>query len=288
MFVKNNSSNVVFEYFYSKLNDIFSQREIRQITKQVILKRCNWDESQWILNKNHTFSESDLLYFRSVLKDLLNGKPFQYILKESYFYNLTLKVDERALIPRPETEELVDLIIKENKEENLKVLDIGTGTGCIPLALKNANNSWEISAFDVDEAAVQLAKENATLNQLAIHIEKLDILNESNWKFCDGESFDVIVSNPPYILKEEADNMAKHVVEFEPHIALFVENDPLIFYRKIAEFAKKYLKQGGKLYFEVHENYAKDVYQLLDTYHFKNICIFKDLQGKDRMISAIN
>ena len=286
MFVKNNSLEEVLKYFKSELSERFTSREIRQISRQLICKRMNWTETDLFTNSKYTFSESDLLFFRSKIKTLLSGEPFQYVIGECFFYNVILKTDKRALIPRPETEELVHQIISDFKNKKIKLLDIGTGSGCIPIALKKENPSWDVYAVDVDEDALKLAKENAALNETSINFSKLDILDETSTQFQDNLNFDVIVSNPPYILESEASEMKSHVLDFEPHKALFVKNDPLIFYKIILKFAKFNLSEDGFVYFEIHENYSNEVKNLILRNGFKNVEIISDLQGKDRIVKG--
>lgn len=286
MFVKNNSLAAVLDYFKNGLAERFTEREIRTISRALVCERMNWTEMDFITNANATFSESDLLFFRAKLKALQNNEPFQYVLGKTYFYNLTLKTDKRALIPRPETEELVHLILTENKNTQQVVLDIGTGTGCIPLAIKKAQPSWEVFGLDQDDKALELAKENKESNNLAVHFVALDILDESSWEQFDQE-FTIIVSNPPYIPYSERSRMAKHVVDFEPEIALFVDDhDPLIFYKKIVKFAKSKLSEKGLLYLEIHEDLATEVRTLLEAENWNALRVLQDLQGKNRMVTA--
>jgi release factor glutamine methyltransferase len=286
MFVKNNSLAAVLDYFRNGLADRFTEREIRSISRALVCERMNWMEMDFITNSNATFSESDLLFFRSKLKALQNNEPFQYVLGKTFFYNLTLKTDNRALIPRPETEELVHLIVTENKNTQQVLLDIGTGTGCIPLAIKKAQPHWEVYGLDQDEEALALAKENKDSNGLAVHFLQLDILDESTWKQFDKE-LSIIVSNPPYIPFSERSRMAQHVVDFEPEIALFVhDHDPLIFYKKIVKFAKTKLSEKGMLYLEIHEDLASEVTVLLEAENWSAIKVHRDLQGKNRMVTA--
>lgn len=287
MFVSSNSFHAVLDYFKNGLKTQFSEREIRKISREIICFRMNWSEMDFILNTEAHFSESDLLFFRSKLKALQAGQPYQYVLGHTFFYNLELKTDARALIPRPETEELVHRIIEDNKDSNINILDIGSGSGCIPLSLKKSCPNWKVYGIDIDLGALGLAIENRDLHRLEVNFSQMNILDEKEWDNFTSK-LDVIVSNPPYIPKKEKNKMANHVVDFEPELALFVEDDdPLVFYRKIAKFAKHKLSEKGLLYLELHENLATKVEVLLNNYGFKNIRIHKDLQGKDRMITAV-
>lgn len=282
MFIKDNSIQSVINYFEEKLCETFSNREIKLIARSFISKRLGWDSSDFISRKEEKVSESDLLFFREKINELLIGVPFQYVLGETFFYNILLKTDKRALIPRPETEELVDWIISAHKEEQgLRILDIGTGSGCIPLAIKNVLSSAKVTGLDVDIEAMSLAKENATSLKLDVEFLQHDILSYEGLI----KGWDIIVSNPPYIPVKEKSQMAKHVLEYEPELALFTtDKNPLVFYEKIADFAVEKLDENGWLYFETHESKADSVIRILENRKFKEITVRKDLQGKDRMI----
>lgn len=231
---------------------------------------------------------------REVLEGLLAGRPLQYLLGETEFFGLKLKVNPSVLIPRQETEELVDWIIKTRLDRDLPsgsekagYLDIGTGSGCIAIALKKQLPDAGVWACDVSEGALQLAGENARRNSTAVSFKQADILDAETWH--DFPSFDVIVSNPPYVTTAEKELMTSNVVDHEPHLALFVENDdPLLFYRQIAAFARRKLRSGGLLFFEINESYGAETCELLRKAGFQNIELRKDLNGKDRMIKAGN
>ena len=211
-------------------------------------------------------------------------EPIQYILGEADFYGLKFKVNPSVLIPRAETEELVHLILSNHKNgTELKVLDIGTGSGCIPISLKKNRAKWLVSACDVSSGALAVANANAVKNGVEVDFFLRDILDE-RLSF-EAQYFDIIVSNPPYIPFEERALMPKNVLENEPHLALFVENDtPLIFYKRIADVANASLKVGGQLYFECNEFNAQKVAQVLQDKAFTAVEIHQDMQGKDRMI----
>jgi release factor glutamine methyltransferase len=226
--------------------------------------------------------------FWSIKTRLLNAEPIQYIVGFSYFYGLKLKVNPNVLIPRPETEELVFWLLETFKKETVpkKILDIGTGSGCIALSLKNKRADWQVYAVDVSEGALITASRNAYRNVLDVHFERLDILDNQNWNA--QPMFDVIVSNPPYIPQTEKALMHANVLDFEPALALFVENDnPLIFYERIAHFAQTHLTENGMLFLECNEHNATDVVTMLKNKHFKNIELQRDMSQKDRMIRAM-
>ncbi|KLT64168.1 peptide chain release factor N(5)-glutamine methyltransferase [Pedobacter sp. BMA] len=222
----------------------------------------------------------------SVLNDLKIGKPIQHILGEAHFYGSVFKVNENVLIPRPETEELVDWIINNHagsSTKNKSVLDIGTGSGCIPISIKKYLPAFLVSTMDVSPQALDMARENAAQLKTDINFINADILN-----YTTEDKFDVIVSNPPYIRELEKKQMHNNVLLHEPHLALFVSNEePLVFYKAIADFAKKQLHHGGLLYFEINEYLGRETVDMLLAKGFSDIELKADMQGKDRMIKAV-
>lgn len=289
MFVSDNSVKSVNRYFKERLSELFSEREIRTMFQLCAEKRLNLSSSELLLSDSVRMSESDLLFFRSVVKRLLNNEPFQYIYGDTEFYGLQIKTDQRALIPRPETEELVDWIIKSQSEyfgDNSKLADICSGSGCIALALKSKLPKTEIIGLDISEEALNLSRENASLNNLNVHFNRLDILNEE-LPF-ENNSLDIVVSNPPYVTESEKSGMQEHVLLHEPHLALFVADDsPFIFYNRIAQQALEKLKKGGWLYFEINEKYGLEMVHLMEKTGYKNVDLKEDLQGKNRMIRGL-
>jgi release factor glutamine methyltransferase len=286
MFVKDNSIASVLGYFEERLSPTFSSREIKAIAKSFIAKRLNWESSDFLIRQKDTVSESDLLYFRNAVKRVIAGEPVQYVLGTTFFYNLEIDTDKRALIPRPETEELVDWMIKDfNSLKEGSLIDIGTGSGCIALAMKKALPLWSVTAVDISNEALSLVAQNALKNQLEIALIEDSALNFNEALYAD--KYTVIVSNPPYIPKKDSDQMAQHVLDFEPAMALFVsDNDSLIFYQKIAEFALKKLALDGTLYVELNENLAKETEALLNKIGFNKTEMRQDLQGRNRMLKA--
>ena len=284
MFVSDNSMASLKGYFNKELADLYSEREIKMLLKYAVAERFQLDDTQLLLLNGMLLSESDLLYFRNVIKRLKHNEPAQYIFENTHFYGLKLKVDARALIPRPETEELVQWVKESYVENNPKILDLCTGSGCIALALKSAFLNSEVLGIDISTEAIALARENAILTGLNVDFEESDVLNNDLKKYY---RFDCWVSNPPYIPLMDKLNMKENVLLFEPHLALFVENkDPLLFYRKIGEKAILNLINEGYLFLEIHELYAIPIIELLQSQGFVNIQLRKDLQGKDRMIRA--
>jgi len=289
MFVQSNTIKAIKRYFKEKLETLFSDSEIKLIVNQAICSRLNLTKADLILADEMRLSESDLLYFRSVVKRLQENEPMQYVFGETVFYDLEIKCDQRALIPRPETEELVDWIIQDfNSRKMDKILDLCTGSGCIALALKNQFSETKIQALEFSSEAITLARENAEALNLEIELIEMDVFAEFTDFNFEPNSYDVWVSNPPYIPLAEKALMHSNVLDFEPEIALFVANDQaLIFYKEIAFKAFKYLKSGGSLYFELNENFADETSKVIFDLGFEAIEIKLDLQGKKRMLKAI-
>lgn len=224
--------------------------------------------------------ENSSILLDEIITRLNLGEPIDYIIRYTYFYGLKISVNSHTLIPRPETEELVELIINENKsKDNLKILDIGTGSGCIALALKKNLPTSQITAIDISKEAIEKAKQNAVNLNLEIDFKQVDILDKSLWNNL-GE-YDIIVSNPPYISVEEKNEMSNSVLDFEPHLALFVEQDPLIFYKKILEFATTHLSEKGQVYFETSQLTQLEEYP---NFQIKKI---KDLSENWRFLKCI-
>ena len=290
MFVSSNSVVEIKAYFKKQLSPLFSDSEIKQISNHAIKARLNLSQADLILADDLRLSESDLLHFRSIVKRLQANEPIQYIFGDTEFYGLTMKCDSRALIPRPETEELVDWILADLKPaENYEVLDMCTGSGCIALALKSQLKNATVAAMDWSQDALDLTKENSQALKLDLNIQKLDALSDFNSWNLKPNSFDVWVSNPPYIPVKEKHLMESNVLDFEPEMALFVEDDSaLIFYESIAKAARIFLKSGGALYYELNENYAEETKQLMEEIGFISVEIKVDLQGKKRMLKAIH
>ncbi len=220
-----------------------------------------------------------------IIKRLLDSEPVQYITEKSFFFGYEFIVNPAVLIPRPETEELVDLIIRDHQDSNPSILDIGTGSGCIPISLKKKIPDSIIHASDISAAALDIAKKNAIKNQIEIHFYENNILDKSDW----GQLplIDIIVSNPPYIDEKEKNVMEKNVLEWEPHLALFSKEGPLCFYDVISDFALEHLNENGAIYFEINEFHSEGISDILERKHFKNVEIIKDLQQKERIIKAM-
>lgn len=285
MFVKENIISAARAYFKERLQAQFSESELKSMWKQLICKRFDWNDSEFLLSSENRLSESDLLYVRSFVKRLQANEPFQYILGETTFCDLTILCDSRALIPRPETEELVAWI---SELLNLNsIIDVCSGSGCIALGLKSHFPNANVFGVDLSQDANNLAQSNAIRNKLSVDFFIADVLdlNSEFWKNVD--SVDVIVSNPPYITSEEKSLMNSNVLDYEPHLALFVLNDsPIIFYERIARLALQKLNQNGFLFYELNPDFADQVIETLKILGFSNIELKNDLQGKKRMLKA--
>lgn len=248
-----------------------------------------WDRSRRIIHHDALLSEPQLERYVHCKEELLHGRPTQYVLGYTWFCDMRFQVDEHVLIPRPETEELVMEVkkmyadIPSDGDYRFKVIDIGTGSGCIAIALKKYFPDWDVWAVDKSNGALATAKTNAVLLNTAIHFIESDILKEA--KSDHPPAFDIIISNPPYIPVEDQSEMDDRVLDHEPHAALFVtDNDPLQFYKAIIAFSDHHLLRGGMLFFETHELYAQEVAALLEENGFENISVKKDFQEKERMV----
>lgn len=270
--------------FTSILNELVypsDQKEREAIVKILLEDAFQISPKQVFFNEE---VELDPLNLREKIQQLNKGIPVQYVVQKSYFYGLMLQVNHHVLIPRPETEELVDRLLKQRKFNS--ILDICTGSGCIALALKSKLVQSYVEAWELSEEALQIAKSNGAAQSLEIHWCQKDVLQISE---LPSNKFDLIVSNPPYVLEEEKVGISAHVLNHEPHLALFVPNhDPLLFYRHIAAIAKNILEKGGVLAFEINAAFAKQTKELVRNHGFRNVQIIKDLFGKDRFVFAEN
>ena len=270
--------------FLDLLKENLPSREIENIFFELLFFKMKWERADYLLNKNQKLSPTEVSFFKNCLEKLNKNIPVQYITGQANFCNLLIKVNPNVLIPRPETQELVNLILNNHKQDSLKeILDVGTGSGCIIIALKKTLPNTCCTALDISKDAIRTAKANAIINKVEVDFINKDILEYKN----EQKSWDVIVSNPPYIPISNKKHMHLNVVQNEPSQALFVENEePLIYYQIISDFANNHLKKNGKIYFEIHEDFANDVVNLLSTKkHFKTT-VHKDFQGKKRFVVA--
>lgn len=276
-------------FFFTELQTIQEDAEIESfffILTEFLLNLKRIDVS---LHPDFEVSETDFKKWQTIISELKTEKPIQYITGEAWFYGLRFEVNENTLIPRPETEELVEWIVDglKLKGKGQRVLDIGTGSGCIPIALKKEIPSAQVSAIDISEKALEMARKNALNNQVEVNFIQQDILQSTNLQISKSSNilFDVIVSNPPYVRNLEKQEIKKNVLDYEPHLALFVDDsDALLFYRKITQLALKSLTPNGKLFFEINQYLAKETVELVEQFGFKNIELRKDFMGNDRMI----
>ena len=272
------------DYFKKELLPIYDEHEIDSFFYIILENLHNLKRIDLALHPEMEVSHIDVEKWNKILLELINQKPIQYILGETEFFGLHFKVNEFTLIPRQETEELVNWIITDNKKKKeIKILDIGTGSGCIAVSLAKCLPNAIVFAIDVSENALEIAKENATLNRVEVLFFQKNILETDNLE----QQFDIIVSNPPYVRMLEKEEIKPNVLEFEPHLALFVENnDALLFYKKIATLAKINLKPNGLLYFEINQYLGNEMTVLLQNMNFTAVELRKDIYGNDRMIKA--
>ncbi len=274
----------VLAYSKTALNHLYEDAEIEAqffLIAESILKQST---KQLRSNLQQRINQSDLIELYNAIKETSTGKPLQYVIKKAWFYNLEFNVNEHVLIPRPETEELVDIVLKENK--NIKsLIDIGTGSGCIPISIKHNQSAATIFAIDIIKDALEVATKNAKHNNTEINFIEADILSGKGLERLE-QQYDVIISNPPYIKISEKKSIHKNVLDFEPHLALFVEgDDEIIFYKKIIDFSLFKLSKNGKLYFELNPLTANEVkFYALSLNFFKNVSIKKDMSGKERFL----
>ncbi len=274
-------------HFFDALKNSQDEQEIESFFFILTEYLHNLKRVDVALNPNFELSEAEVEKWNAILAQLQQDKPIQYITGEAWFYGLKFEVNENTLIPRPETEELVEWIlnssITQHPSPNI-ILDIGTGTGCIPIALKANLPQANISAIDVSEKAIEVAKRNAELNKVEVNFIQANILEVEDLSQLPS-SFNIIVSNPPYVRNLEKQEIKKNVLDYEPHLALFVEDtDALLFYRKIAQLAIKNLSPNGLLFFEINQYLGNETVELLQNLGFKNIELKKDMFGNDRMI----
>ena len=284
MKIATNKLSDLFEFYINELSFIYDEGELYSIFELVCEKYLNYSKAQVKQHFSENINQSNLINIYNAGVELKKGTPIQYILKEAYFYDLIFNVSNAVLIPRPETEELVDLIIKSqitNDSNPITLLDIGTGSGCIPITLKKHLPQAKVFSIDISEQALEVAKSNAIKNNVDVEFIKEDIL--SNFLILNS-NFSIIVSNPPYVLNSEAQQMDARVLEYEPHIALFVEdNDPIIFYKRIIDLCDKCLEKNGWLFFELNPMYAIDVKNYAnDSKIFNFTEILNDMSGKQR------
>jgi release factor glutamine methyltransferase len=276
-------------FFTEALSKVYPKTEIDSFFFILMEEKLNLQRIDTVLKPNFLIPDKKLTDLKNILRKLQKEEPIQYLLGNTEFYGLPFFVNENTLIPRSETEELVGWVLEEaanfqsNKKIKLSILDIGTGTGCIPISIAKNLPKAKISAIDISSEALIVAKQNALFNKVEVDFMELDVLKTRKIPL----EFDIIVSNPPYVRELEKAEIKNNVLKNEPHLALFVTNeDPLIFYDKIADFAKQQLSKNGLLFFEINQYLGKETIALLHKKGFKNIELRKDLFGNDRMIKC--
>jgi release factor glutamine methyltransferase len=271
-------------YLTKELKEFYKEPEISAIANIITKTITGVTRLHQLYMPEYNITDLQADRIIGICNELKTGKPLQYILGETIFYDLPFKVTGATLIPRPETEELVDLIIKENKGFTGDIIDFGTGSGCIAISLAVNLPDAKITGIDISDEALIVAKENALLNKATVTLLKSDILK---FDYEAVDNFDIIVSNPPYVRGSEKIFMKKNVIDFEPNLALFVsDSDPLVYYRSILNVAQKILRRGGKVYFEINEAMGKFMTELFETFGYSSIQIVQDINGKERIIKG--
>lgn len=271
--------------FTQELTHLYPKTEIDAFFFRLVEHQLGFQLMDVFIKKDYIVSSDDLLVMQTVLERLEKEEPIQYILGKTEFYSLPFKVNKHVLIPRPETEDLVSWVLENlpNENEKKSILDIGTGSGCIPIAIKKNRPKTNIYAIDISKEALKVAQQNANFNEVTINFIEQDILQTDSLT----QEFDVIISNPPYVRELEKKEMRNNVLEHEPHNALFVSDEnPLLFYKKIADLAKKHLSENGLLFFEINQYLEKETINMLKEKGFSNVEVKRDLFGNPRMILA--
>lgn len=277
------------QYFQDELGSLYPETEFRSIRRILFEKVAGVNSVDFFIKPNLEINYDTFESIKKIIERLKKYEPIQYILGYIDFLGLNLRITPDVLIPRPETEELADWIIKTHKYNENRILDIGTGSGCIAIALDKLMINSQTDGIDTSEAALVLAEENSYMNESIVNFFKYDIMQGINGQNADKfkEYYDIIVSNPPYVTRSEISDVQKSVLEYEPHDAIFVDDeDPLKYYKAIADFARIKLEWGGFLYFEINPRFHKEISQMLMLKGFRNIQLRNDLSGKPRMIRA--
>jgi release factor glutamine methyltransferase len=271
-------------FLLKELSGVYPEPEIRVLSDIIIKTVTGRTKLHQLYDNGYKVEKRDVERIIAITEELKSGRPVQYIIGETIFYNCTFKVNNFTLIPRPETEELVDLIIRENKGYEGNIIDLGSGSGCIAIALAANLTSAVVTGIEISDDAIRIARENAVLNKVKVSFKKDDIFTLDYVKIGNAG---IIVSNPPYVRNSEKQMMAKNVLDFEPPLALFVtDTDPLIYYKAILEIAEYILLPGGRLYFEINEAMGKEMKQLVKSFDYSEVEIIKDIHEKERIIKG--
>mgnify|MGYP000221766173 CR=1 FL=1 len=282
-FAQKQNMTETIAYIKESLRDLYPSSEVSSLVRLIMERVCNIQPHHFLFCKDKELPESEKSRIHDIVERLKQMEPIQYILGTADFYSLQFEVDPSVLIPRPETEELVEQVILDNADKKIKILDIGTGSGCIAITLQLDMPESKVTAWDISADALDVARENAQQLGANVNFVKLDALNAKH----EGE-WDVIVSNPPYICEKEKKDMAVNVLEHEPHTALFVPDaDPLLFYRAITRLAVQTLSKGGRLYFEINPIYADDTCHMMRAEGMTAVELRSDMYGKQRMAKGV-
>jgi release factor glutamine methyltransferase len=269
----------------NSLYKLYSEQEAVAITEFFVCEVLDLNRTEFLLKRNELLSDQNFAILEDGRLRLENGEPVQYVTNTAWFYNHKFYVDSNVLIPRQETEILVDAVIKENSGQKLKILDIGTGSGCIPISLKLALPLSEVYALDISKKALSVAKKNAANHNASINFIEFDILSDKDLPIV--EKLDIVISNPPYVTESEKTLMHKNVIDFEPDIALFVKDDnPFVFYESIIIRASEMLKKSGVLWLEINEKFPEEISNLCKKHGFNSTNVIKDLNNKPRFIQS--
>lgn len=273
----------ILQNIRKSLSRFYPDNEISGLVRLLIEHVTKSSMPALLSDKNTKITSEEVLKIDKIVERLQRFEPIQYILGETEFYGLPFTVNRDVLIPRPETEELVELILNENKESKPRILDIGTGSGCIAVSLQKLLPNASVKGWDISEKALAVAALNSKSNSVNVTFNQVDILSD----YPTDQYFDIIVSNPPYVLDSEKTDMHANILDYEPHTALFVaDNDPLLFYNRIADVAIQLLTDGGKLYFEINRAKGQETIKMLEYKNFSEIRLIKDISGNDRMARA--
>lgn len=268
------------DYLRKGLAGQYDEREAGNIIHELFRTFMGWSKTDLIANQHAHISESEILRFHFALKELKKGKPLHYVLGKAWFRGREYMVNPSVLIPRPETEELVSLVVQEYQRQSLSILDVGTGSGCIAVSLALELPEAAVSAIDISGEAIDVAMHNAASHGADVRFMQCDILRE-----IPGQQFDVVVSNPPYIPETEKNEIPENVTAFEPHLALFTpDNDSMLFYRRMIEERSQLLRPGGQFFFEIHEDYKSALETMLNAYQDIQYTFYRDMQEKWRML----
>lgn len=285
MHIPSNKVRDIERYCYMELAHNYEEGEIRQMVYMLFEAYLGWDKVQYLLHRGETINQSDLLKFHWAVEALKENKPIQQVIGYTDFCDCRIEVNGDVLIPRPETEEIVNTLLNAHRNPK-RVLDICTGSGCIAIALTKGLKDADVEAIDVSERALKVAQRNVTSNQVEVKLHQIDVLSEDFQQWSGEVKYDLIVSNPPYVKESERVAMQANVLNYEPELALFVsDHNPLIFYRVIAEFAVNHLNSQGRLVFEINEALGKETCEMLQSMGFKTN-LKQDFRDKDRMVEA--